>query len=63
VVDGLADEVQPGRIEAEVLFDLPPEAVGVDDDRVGEPRCVRVAHPPVDPRAGADGGRRCVRVQ
>ena len=47
VVDRLGDEAQLGRVDVQVVHDLPPQALRVDDDRVRDLGRARVAHPPV----------------
>ena len=53
VVDRLVDQPELARIDVQVLLDLGAQALGVDDDRVRDPRGARIVHPAVSTRQRA----------
>ena len=54
VVHRLRHHPELGRVDVQVALHLGPEALGVEDDRVGDLRGVRVAEPPVGARQRSD---------
>ena len=62
VVDGLWNQPHLRGIYFQVLVDLAPKAVGIDDDGSGEPRRTLIGQPPIrsSPRAECCRCRKCV---
>ena len=53
VVDRLVNQADLSRVDLQILVDLGAQAVGVDDDRVGEPDRTLVVQTAVGPRTDA----------